>query len=75
MAKLAASTPITHPGPATALMAPASAGPTTNAAWLNVETSALPATRCRSGSCSATNVYVPALPQACSSDDAASSRT
>ena len=67
--------PMTQPGPTSAVSAPARAGPTTIAAWVNVESSAFPAMRSRSGSNSAISVYVPALPQACSSDETASNAT
>src|SRR6266540_1449177 len=74
-AKLAASAPITQPGPTSAVSPPASAGPTTNAACVNVDRIALPVTRSSSGSDSAMSVYAPALPHACSSDEIASSTT
>jgi hypothetical protein len=74
-AKLAASAPITQAGPAKAVRPLARAGPTTIAADVNVDTSALAVTRSSSGSDSAISVYAPALPQACSSDEAASNAT
>src|SRR5262249_37576363 len=55
-AEPAAAAPVTPPGPGTAVSAPASAGPTTNAAWAHVDSSALPVTRSSSGSSSATSV-------------------
>ena len=74
-AKLAASTPMTQPGPVSAVSPPAREGPRMKAAWLKVDSSALPVTRSCSGSTSAMSVYMPALPHACSSDDTASSST
>src|SRR3954447_17820042 len=74
-AKLAASAPITQPAPTSDVRPPARAGPTTMATATNVDSSALPATRSASVNRSATSVYIPALPQACSSDETASSTT
>jgi hypothetical protein len=73
--KLAASAPITQPGPTSAVRPPASAGPTTIATCVNVDSSALPVTRSSSGSSSATRVYAPAFPQACNSDETESNTT
>jgi hypothetical protein len=75
MAKEAASAATGSAGPATATARLASSGPMTNAAIPNPDTSAFPAVRDRGGRSSATSVYWPDTPQACSSEDAASSAT
>ena len=75
MAKEAASAATGSAGPAAAAARPASSGPMTNAAIPNPDSSAFPAVRDCGGRCSATSVYWPDRPQACSSEDAASSAT
>jgi len=54
---------------------PAIAGPAIVAAKLSELTRVFAASRCSSGSSSASRVYLPALPHACSSDETASSTT
>ena len=54
---------------------PAIAGPTIVAANSSELTRVFAASRCSSGSSSASRVYLPALPHACSSDETASSTT
>ena len=75
MAKEAASATTGIAGPAAATARPASSGPMTNAAIPKPDSSAFPAVRDCGDKCSATSVYWPATPQACSSEDAASSAT
>ncbi|SFG72842.1 hypothetical protein SAMN05421678_10847 [Actinopolymorpha cephalotaxi] len=69
------SAPITQPGPATAAPTPATAGPTTIASELVEPASELPASRWSGGSSSASRVYFPAEPQACSSEESPSRTT
>lgn len=74
-AKDNASRPMSHAGPTTTARNPARAGPTTMEAETLELTSALAASRWSGGRICASREYLPALPQACRTDEPASRAT
>ena len=66
---------MTTAGPLAAAKIPARAGPIIRLSWSARPNTVFPATHCSAGSRSAISVYLPAMPQALSSDETPSRAT